>query len=222
MALRKKGRYNYSTLAKKYPSSRQERRIKVPGIEKRPIRFQIRSLVQRQFLRPPDWRFTLHVRGPKGRPWIGQNPLEMRATPVEQIGRGTLPERIIYKYLTEKLKFQEGPDFDFQSSLQGGRIDTGGIVADFLFENLRIVLNPLGPTHSEFIRIAKDREQIQALHAMGYEVYMIEEDDIYNESKFNEIMEKIFNKTASGGTQSLMFEDEAALEEISTLLQTIL
>jgi hypothetical protein len=145
----------------------------------------------------------------------------MRATPKSQI-RGTLPERIIYKYLTERLKFQEGPDFDFQSSLQGGRIDTGGIVADFLFETLRIVINPLGPTHSEFIRIAKDREQKQALEAMGYEVYMIWESDVYNESRFNDIMEKIFNKSASGGALVLSQEDEDELAEVIPLLQSII
>jgi len=100
------------------------------------------------------------------------------------------------------LRFQEGPDFDFQSSLQGGRIDTGGIVADFLFRTLRIVLNPLGPTHYEFLRMRKDDEQISALEEMGFQVYMIPEENVYNEYVFDELMRKIFGWYHSGGSDS--------------------
>ena len=192
-------RPGYSTLPK-FPRPRTERRIKIPGILKRPIRFQERSLIRRERLRQdPHW-FSLHRRGPK-RTWIGENQLEARAWPKSRI-RGTLPERIIYKYLVETMRFQEGSDFDFQSSLQGGRIDTGGIVADFLFKTLRIVLNPLGPTHYEFLRMKKDDEQISALEEMGYQVYMIPEEDVYNEYVFDELMRKIFGWYHSGGADS--------------------
>lgn len=93
--------------------------------------------------------------------------------------------------------------FGMHNSLQGGRIDTGGIVADFKFFYLRIVINPLGPTHEEFRRIRKDDEQISALEEMGYQVYMIWEDEVYDEAKFDEIMKRIFGWTHSGGSDTV-------------------
>lgn len=219
MPVKRKGRYNYSVIPFKYPSARQERRIRVPAIVRRPVRFQTRSLIEKQFLRPPDWRFSLHVRGPRGRPWIGTSPLEMRAIPKEQL-RGTLPERIIYKYLTERMRFVDGVDFDFQSSLQGGRADTGGIVADFLFKILRVVINPIGPSHDEFIRMAKDREQTQALQLLGYDVYLIPEDDVYNESRFLDWMERIFGTRGSGGQGSFSL-DESEYQDITNMVKEI-
>lgn len=219
MPIKRKGRYNYSVIPFKYPSARQERRIKVPAIERRPVRFQTRTLIRKQFLRPPDWRFSLHVRGPRGRPWVGTNPLEMRAIPKEQL-RGTLPERIIYKYLTERMRFVDGIDFDFQSSLQGGRADTGGIVADFLFKILRIVINPTGPSHDEFIRIAKDREQTQALQLLGYDVFLIPEADVYDEQTFLKWMGMIFGTRGSGG-QGAFSIDESDLKDIVDMVKEI-
>jgi hypothetical protein len=186
----------YSTLAR-YPRYRTERRIKIPGIPVRPVRFQARSLIRRSLLKQDPYWYILHTRGPV-RKWIGPDQLEERAWPASLI-RGTLPERIIYKYLVQILRFVPDVDFDFQSSLQGGRIDTGGIVADFLFWNLRIVLNPLGPTHYEYIRIQKDNEQIMALGEMGYQVYMIPEETIYDEFLFDETMKKIFGWIHGGG-----------------------
>lgn len=190
----------YSTLPK-FPRERVERRIVIPPIIKRPIRFQERSLIRKERISAPDpYWFSLHRRGPK-RTWTGLNQLEERAIP-HSLLRGTLPERIIYKYVTQILRFSEPADFDFQSSLQGGRIDTGGIVADFLFHHLKIILNPLGPTHYEFLRMRKDDEQISALEEMGYQVYMIPEEDVYNEFVFDELMRKIFGWYHSGGSDS--------------------
>jgi len=199
MPVKQSKRFSYSTLPK-FPNQRVERRIRIPPIIKRPVRFQERSLIRRERLRTDPFWFSLHRRGPK-RTWVGEDQLEARAWPTSMI-RGTLPERIIYKYLVEMLRFQEGPDFDFQSSLQGGRIDTGGIVADFLFRTLRIVLNPLGPTHYEFLRMRKDDEQISALEEMGFQVYMIPEENVYNEYVFDELMRKIFGWYHSGGSDS--------------------
>jgi hypothetical protein len=114
--------------------------------------------------------------------------------------RGTLPERIIFKYLVDKMHFISDVDFDFQTSLQGGRLDTGGIVADFLFPFLMIVLNPLGPTHGEYWRHRKDEEQISALEELGYAVYMIEEEDVYDEQKLEWWMRRIFNWVHTGAS----------------------
>ncbi len=195
----RKGRRNYSTLTK-FPRPKVERRLKTPLVEKRPVRFQTRSLIDKDFLRPNDWKFILHRRGLAARPWVGLDPLEERAA---QGMRGTLPERIIYKYLTDKMHFVPNVDFDFQSSLQGGRLDTGGIVADFLFRYLMVVLNPLGPTHGEYWRHRKDEEQIMALEELGYQVYMIEEGDVYDEQKLEWWMRRIFGWVHTGAADRI-------------------
>ena len=53
--------------------------------------------------------------------------------PKEQVN-GTLPERILYLALIRVMHFSPNADFDFQSSQEGGRLELGGLVADFLFE----------------------------------------------------------------------------------------
>lgn len=216
----RKGRRNYSTLTK-FPLRTVEQRLKSPPVPKRPLRFQVRSLVDQDFLRPNDWKFILHRRGPTNRPWVGLDPLEERA---QQGIRGTLPERIIYKYLVDKLHFQEPVDFEFQSSLQGGRLDTGGIVADFLFRNLKIVINPLGPTHGEYWRFRKDEEQISALEEMGYKVYMIEEGDVYDEQKLEWWMRRIFNWVHTGSMDQTQSYEPGTLgaTELDSVMDQIL
>ncbi len=201
MPIQRKSRHNYYT-GDRTPNFKKDTRIKMPSVPKRPYRFQVRSVTDYAFLQPPPHPgLVIHRRGP-ARPWMGDSPLEMRAIPSSQL-RGTLPERIIYKYLTERMNFSDGVDFDFQSSLQGGRIDTGGIVADFIFEYLRVVINPLGPTHDEFLRMKKDQEQIDALAEMGYQTYMIPEEDVYDEPTFERLMKQIFGWEHSGaGEQS--------------------
>jgi hypothetical protein len=194
----------YSTFPR-YPHFKTERRIKLPPIPKRPVMFQERSLIHYQELNKDPLWLVIHRRGP-AREQLGGNPLEMRATSKELI-RGTLPERILYKYLTELMHFDPMVDFSYQSSLQGGRIDTGGIVADFMFPYLMLILSVLGPTHTEYIRIQKDNEQNMSLAEMGYQVYEIEEEDIYDESRFDAIMKKIFNWTHSGGGDTIPDQD---------------
>lgn len=46
-------------------------------------------------------------------------------------GRGTKPEFIVYRFLTENKHLVEGVDFTFQSSRYGGRQLFGGIIIDF-------------------------------------------------------------------------------------------
>lgn len=211
MPIKRKSRFNYYTDTKN-PNYRRERRIKMPKIMKRPVRFQLRSLIDYAFIQPPPHEgLVVHRRGIAGRLWIGESPLEMRAIPKGAI-RGTLPERIIYKYLVEQMNMTEGIDFSFQSSLQGGRIDTGGIVADFIFYALRLVINPLGPTHDEFLRIKKDQEQIDALTSLGYQVYMIPEDDVYDEPTFIRKMRQIFGWVHSGAGDTSHHSSEYSLE----------
>lgn len=87
-------------------------KIHIPQPDFRPLQLSKRDVVRwGEVNLEPDW-FTLHKRGPR-RPKVGEDPLEARAVPHGYI-RGTLPERIVYYYLTKYLKFQSGVDFDFQ------------------------------------------------------------------------------------------------------------
>lgn len=193
------GRSGYSTLPR-FPIYKTERRIRIPEIVKRPIRFQVRTLIRHELLRKDVYWFTLHRRGP-GREHVGIDPLEARAVP-ESLVRGTLPERILWKFLAESFHMVPGMDFIFQSSLQGGRINLGGIVADFVFPFLMMVIQVDGPTHVESLRIHKDDEQDNTLNEMGYQVYHLPEDDIFNETTFNNWMNKTFGWMHSGGADS--------------------
>lgn len=140
----------------------------------------------------------MHRRG-LSRPQIGEDPLEARAVPHSLI-RGTLPERIIYKSLVKEFHLIDNVDFLFQSSLQGGRIDTGGIVADFIFPYLHLVINPTGPTHSEYIRMWKDDEQTMALADMGYDQYLIPEEKVYDEAYLSNWLRRLLGWMHTGGS----------------------
>lgn len=168
------------------PTFKKEKRIKIPQPVERPIRLISRSIINwLEIQKSPDWH-VLHRRGIY-RPRVGIDPLEARAVPKEQV-RGTLPERIIYKYLIDNFP---GLEFDFQSSLSGGRLELGGIVADFIFPKFMLVLQVQGPTHNDFLRARKDEEQFMILKQMGYEVYPIWEDEIYDEYKLENIMRSL-------------------------------
>lgn len=183
------------------PKWEPERRIVLPQILKRPVRFRASSLLKGQIKNPDVYWFTLHRRGPH-RDQLGGNPLEARAVP-HTLVKGTLPERIIYRWVVSVAKMVPGFDFDFQASEQGGRVEMGGLVVDFLFPYLMIALNPLGPTHNQFGQMKKDEEQISILAHMGYTVYMIPEADVYNEFIFENLMRRIFNfeHLGSGSTE---------------------
>jgi len=167
---------------------------------------------------------------------VGEDPLEARAVP-HGLVRGTLPERILYKALVDLLHFVPGFDFDHQTSLQGGRMELGGIVADFLFQYLKIAIQVQGPTHTEYFRTVKDAEQQGALNELGYTVYYIWEDDIYDEMKLENWLRRVFNwaegsgngQQISGNSQGIVSGDEFderlrlyySLEKLGTELENI-
>lgn len=160
-------------IRKYLPANRvQQWRIKVPAPPYRPIRMMRRDVIKRGMLKwRPEW-YTLHRRMfPGTRTTSKINPLELRAIP-ENIVKGFLEERIIYLELVKR-GFVPGIDFTFQTSLEGGRIEMGGLVADFVLEDQRLILNPIGPTHYTTIGKAKDREQAAILASMGFTVIFI-------------------------------------------------
>lgn len=194
----KSKRTGYSSYLDKYPSPRQARRIKMPGIPKRPLRFQIRTLLRKEVIRgKTPWWLTVHRRGIR-RTRVGLSALEQRAVPHSLIP-GFLTERILYATLVNLFHFVPGVDFLYQSSMQGGRLEMGGLVVDFLFPVLRVAINPLGPQHYQFRNIAKDEEQVAALAEMGYTAYLIDEEVIYDEYKLEEFLRRVFGGMTSGG-----------------------
>jgi len=131
----------------------------------------------------------------------GEDPLEARAVPIGLV-RGTLPERIFYKTCLQTLHFVPYSDVTFQSSLQGGRVQLGGIVADFVFPILKIVVQVDGPTHDQFLRERKDLEQDLAMNEMGYQVYHLREEVIFNEYEYDDWIERVFGWYHSGGSDT--------------------
>lgn len=184
----------------RFPSKKTERRLVMPQIQRRPVRFQTRALIRYELFQGDSWWLVMHRRG-ISRPKIGLDPLEARAVPHSLI-RGTLPERIIYKSLVKEFHMIPDVDFYFQSSLQGGRIDTGGIVADFMLPAHHIVINPAGPTHNERLRIWKDEEQTMALAEMGYTQYIIPEEKVYDEYYLTNWLRRLLGWMHTGGNGS--------------------
>jgi len=172
------------------PDSRV-RRIRIPQPEKRPIRLTTRDVIRQELLEEDPWWFVTHRRGVR-RPWVGLDPLEARAVSEKSV-RGYLRERIVYKWLLVA-GFREGVDFDFQSSQEGGRMELGGLVVDFLFPNLKIALSVEGPQHENLLRARKDEEQRSILADMGYTYYSLPTYIVDNASEFDIWMRRVFFK----------------------------
>ena len=202
-------------------------RIGIPQPLKRPIRVGQKRFYNVYSLRNDPWWWVTHKRGIR-RTKVGVDPREARAVPKSLI-KGTLPERIVFKWLVVH-NFVSGIDFTFQSSLEGGRLEYGGIVVDFEFPQLKLILQIQGPTHNQLLRKQKDNEQRMILSSYGYEVLELDDDVIYNEAQFDQEMAKIFNLNSYRGGASCDFsifglEDDAQsqylLDSISSQLSLI-
>src|SRR3972149_10674891 len=168
----------------------------------------------------PQW-FVMHRRGVR-RPLVGEDPLEARAVS-EAVFNGFLHERIMYAFLV-KLGFQPGVDFTAQSSLEGGRLELGGLVADFLFFNMRLIIRVQGPYHSGFLQGKKDEEQKGILEEMGFTVIDIGIDTIASEYSLEEWGRRAFNLASGvGGSGGAMgphdFAEEPPMD--SNLIEAI-
>jgi hypothetical protein len=159
----------------------------------------------------PAW-FTLHKRSPQGK--IAGDPREARAVPKDVV-KGSLPERIVYKYLTDNLKLVPMVDFDFQSAQDGGRVELGGFVCDFVFLNLKFVIQVQGVHHKEYLQERKDQQQEDVMAEFGYRVEQIWEDEIYDEYRFENRMRKIFN--LASGTGSAYGSNQPAKEQVNAI-----
>ena len=114
------------------------------------------------------------------------------------------------------MRFQANIDFDFQSSQSGGRLELGGIVVDFLFPIMMMCIQVQGPTHTEYLRSQKDREQRMTLAEMGYDVYEIDEDEIYDVNRMWDKLRRIFNIAQGGGSgQTVSTESDRDTESVT-------
>lgn len=109
--------------------------------------------------------------------------LERRAVPIESV-YGSVEERIVYKYLLSRRI-----PFDFQSSFMGGRKELGGVVADFVLHDRPLIINPLGFIwHSGVANETRDAVQNDILYGFGYQVLMIWDYEVHQETVFRRIM----------------------------------
>jgi hypothetical protein len=171
------------------PHSRTNR-LKMEANPYRPFKLGSRFRIRRELLRINPWWWVTHRRG-IFRPKVGQDPLEARAVPKELV-KGTLPERIVFKHSVQDLRMIPNVDFDFQSSLDGGRLEMGGIVVDFIYKFHHIAIQVQGPTHNALARFRKDEEQRLILEQMGYSVIYLDMALIYDQPLFEDTMRQIF------------------------------
>ncbi len=126
-------------------------------------------------------RLPIRPRGPKalsielGPPVVEESN---QPPPMPLDFRGTLPEWRVYFWLTK-----HNIEFDFQSSMMGGRLQLGGLVSDFLLPQRSppMVLNVQGIFWHYFGPNAdrqKDQRQQDQLENMGYQVINLDEDMI--------------------------------------------
>ena len=157
--------------------------VKTKQPEFRPLHIRARKLVY-----PPetgDRTLVVHRRGPLRQEVGFEDPRELRAVSEERVA-GTLPERIFYKALLGR-GMREGMDFTFQSSLQGGRLFLGGMVADFIFPQRSLIVRIQGRKwHTGFEQERKDDFQRDILEGMGYHVLDLFDDTIYDDYLFAE------------------------------------
>lgn len=119
-------------------------------------------------------------------PEFGDTPLEQRATSKEALPTATLPERIVFKKLSEMLRSNN--KFLFQRIERGGRNLIGGFIIDFLIidRSPAIALEILGDYWHQAYEKMADLERELAVKREGYTYHEIWEHDIYKSDEYLE------------------------------------
>ena len=106
---------------------------------------------------------------------------------IPQNWEGSGPEYIAYQTFIE-LGLEPGQDFTYQSPLLGGRMDKGGFVLDFMFnEPPDLAVNVQGVYyHYEFGVEVKARDVIARTSLAGQNITLvfIDDDDLIRDPKF--------------------------------------
>ena len=94
---------------------------------------------------------------------------------------GSKPEWIFYASLIE-LGYQPGNDFSYQSPLMGGRLDKGGIIIDFMFNNPPDLAVKVHGVYYHYElgaqTTARDIFARQSLAGLGITLIFVDEDDL--------------------------------------------
>ena len=120
-------------------------------------------------------------------PEFGPDELEARAMPkTGTLANATLPERILYKKLSQML--QGTHKFIFQREELGGRNFIGGFIIDFLVLDRQpyLALEVLGDYWHQAYEKASDLEREMAVKREGYFYHEIWESEIYISDEFLE------------------------------------
>jgi hypothetical protein len=96
----------------------------------------------------------------------------------------TLPEWFTYHYLWKRKRLEPGRDFIFQSSLEGGRQELGGLVLDFELPGRigarGLVINVQGEYWHRFRQSNRAKDLLDKIRLvnLGYAVVYVNEDDV--------------------------------------------
>lgn len=127
------------------------------------------------------------------RPWKYRTRIsaaELQEQRAAQTVRGSLQERIFYKAL-EAHGFQSGIDFTFQSSMMGGRMEFGGLVADFVFPLVKVIVQVQSAWHKmSSANEMRDRDQSILLRNLGYQVLEIWPVDIMDSRRLDDWIQR--------------------------------
>jgi len=117
---------------------------------------------------------------------FGDDPLEKRATSLSVLPLATLPERIVFKKLSQMLR--SNSKFLFQRIEKGGRNLIGGFIIDFLIVDREpaIALEILGDYWHQAYEKMSDLERELAVKREGYFYHEIWEHDIYQSDELLE------------------------------------
>ena len=116
---------------------------------------------------------------------VRENP-----TPPAWFG-GTWPEFLCYRELTRQ-GYEPGLDFDFQSSLLGGRQSLGGLVADFVFDRPAGLVINVNSRYWHYQRpqkggVTQGRRDVYAeaqLASLRYTLIWIDDDDLLADAQY--------------------------------------
>lgn len=150
-----------------------------------PTKFKPLKFTRADYLELPRKRHgpILH-RGPS-RPSIGPTEIEMRAIPIEEV-YGSLPERILYKEFQRRRV-----TFSYQSSMLGGRLELGGMVADFILYDYGAVVRVQGTYwHTGAEPEARDAQQKAILENRGWDVWDIWDWEVLDEDIMTEWLDR--------------------------------
>lgn len=124
---------------------------------------------------PKLWHPSIFTEGPSSLRGSGPDPNQ----PPDG-WPGSRPEWMVYQELISQGKSPQG-DFNYQTSLMGGRQEFGGIVADFVVYSPPIVINVQGGYWHFDMGVSKqsiDEIQRAEMTSLGYTVVYIDESDI--------------------------------------------